>query len=157
MPDTSLIVRILFFFTFLCAFVNKCSFCVCICNLKLSSLNWTLLRGCHEAVTEPPLPPLVLSGGHKGVGSARQVEKLLQHPGSAAGAETEHDVKREQQALPATRRPGVQQLRPLPVLPWLSHTPHTYTHTNSIANADSTTFKVFQESQLPLPYLGASH
>nr|XP_043880982.1 ubiquitin-conjugating enzyme E2 variant 1-like isoform X2 [Solea senegalensis]XP_043896888.1 ubiquitin-conjugating enzyme E2 variant 1-like isoform X2 [Solea senegalensis] len=48
------------------------------------------------------------SGGLKIGSVAVQVEELLHYSDGAAGAQTEHDVEREQQAHPATRRPGVQ-------------------------------------------------
>lgn len=44
----------------------------------------------------------VISGGHQGVGSTLQVEKHLHHPDSAAGAQTAHDNKREQQVVTAS-------------------------------------------------------
>lgn len=50
-------------------------------------------------------------GGSKGSGSTVQVEKLLHHPDGVAGAQTAHDDKREQPALPTTRRPGLWELR----------------------------------------------
>lgn len=52
-----------------------------------------------EALIKKDLP--LASGGDKGADGAVQVEKLLQHPDGAAGAQTAHDDEREQPAFPA--------------------------------------------------------
>lgn len=62
--------------------------------MYLITFNTTLC-----VLLSPPLPP---SGGHQGSANTDQVEKLLQHPPGAAGAQAAHDDEREQQALPAT-------------------------------------------------------
>lgn len=82
-----------------------------------------------DVTKRPPSPPPLASGGLEGGVIAVPVEELLHHPDSAAGAQTAHDDEREQPALPATRRPGVRQLRLLLPLP-VSHT-LIYTHTKT--------------------------
>lgn len=95
------------------------------------------------------------SGRPKGCVITVPVEEFLQHPDSAAGAQTAHDDERKQQALPTTWGPGVQQLKFLLLFITLWHT-HTYmcTHTHTRMRACMHTT---QDSLLPLPPSGAFH
>lgn len=74
------------------------------------------------------------SGRPKGCVITVPVEEFLQHPDSAAGAQTAHDDERKQQALPTTWEPGVQQLKFLLLFITLWHT-HTYMCTHTHAHA----------------------
>lgn len=104
----------------------------CLFYVDWTKGHWLLnQKHLHHPAHFPP-------GRPKGCVITVPVEEFLQHPDSAAGAQTAHDDERKQPALPTTWGPGVQQLKFLLLFITLSHThihAHTHTHIHACLHA----------------------